>query len=279
MPKHFRLLVLSLLIIVSTQSSFASRKVLDLSLSLLDSVDDLKVPNRIRQLYLDINNISSIDNLELPPKLRILGVSANRLTDISQVNFPESLRALDLSDNFIQDFSAISHLPNIRRLNIVNNSLNNENFSFDDIPRSTVILGISVNNFANIDLLSFPNLIQVGIKSMDLLDYSQVFLPETLKIISIGHVTGPDDFTGLVLPDSVEEISLLGAFLTLDELKTLTLPPNLKIMNLKFNSLTTLDGIEFPGTLRKLNLKRNSFSKAEKQKIRERFGKKVKIKF
>ncbi len=105
-------------------------------------------------------------------------------------------------------------------------------------------------------------------------------MPESLKILFIGgNDFGDQDFSQLVLPDGIEEIDMATSSLDQDELKTLTLPANLKKLRLKRNNISTLDDLEFPESLEELNLQLNPLTKEEKEKIKARFGKKVKVIF
>ena len=109
--------------------------------------------------------------------------------------------------------------------------------------------------------------------------YENYQFPETLEVLIVGNVERADDFTGLVLPANLKKLHLFADFLTDAELATLKFNPNLKVLDLGLNRLTTLDGIDIPESIRVINLKRNNFSKQEKRKIKKRFGSKVKITF
>lgn len=275
-----KLHLLIAILLISTSNCFAKNKrILDLADQGISDVSNLEIKDHVRIIFLFDNDISDVSSLVLPQKLNLLSLSRNQITDITNLNLPDSLKNLNLSGNLIRDFSSLTNLPILRRLLIGEMGLDNENFSFDFLPSSVEILSITSNEFVSLDLRDFTHIRQVGIKSNLNLDYSQVFLPETLEVISLGNISAPDDFTSLVLPESTKEISFLADFLSNDELKTMSFPPNVRKINLRLNSLTSLDGIELPDSLRKLNLKRNNFSKEEKRKIRRRFGKKVKIKF
>ena len=109
--------------------------------------------------------------------------------------------------------------------------------------------------------------------------YENYQFPETLETLIVGNVERADDFTGLVLPTNLKKLILFADFLTDAELATLKFNPNLTVLDLGLNRLTTLDGIDIPESIRVINLKRNNFSNQEKRKIKKRFGSKVKVTF
>ena len=84
----------------------------------------------------------------------------------------------------------------------------------------------------------------------------------------ISNVTRADDFTSLVLPTTLKKLILFADFLTNAELATLNFNPNLKVLDLGLNRLTTLDGIDIPDSIRVLNLKRNNFQIKKNVKLK-----------
>jgi hypothetical protein len=271
------LLLICFLVSLSSVSARKSR-VLNLFNKGITDVSSLSVPGRIRRLELGSNKISSLEDLVLPDKLRSLDLSNNLIFDLSPLKLPNSLRDLFIGSNQVHDFSVLKNHPGITLLSLTDMNLESD-FDFDSLPTGITFLSISVNDFTSLDLAKYTNLTDLNLKSNVSLDYSKTFLPSSLKSIAIGNTVAPDDFTGLVLPDGLETLSLFADFLSDEELATLTFPPNLKKIDLSRNLLTTLDDIEFPESLRKLNLKKNRFSKAEKKKILKRFrATKVKVK-
>ncbi len=285
-----RALILLFFILISTQVSFAAKKTtLKLNGKGITDVSDLKVPNRIRTLQLSSNSITSLEGLVLPPRLKFLDLDRNLITSLDGLEINDALERLEISDNpTIEDYSKLAEFQNIKRLTFGGNQLNNENFDFSLIAAGIEELEPAGNFFTSLDLTRFINLRKLNIKAMFalgeggsefLLDYGQVLLPENLKIISIGSLDYADNFTDLVLPENIEEINLATAFITQEELKTLKLPANLKKLRLKRNNISSLDDIELPESLELLNLQLNPLSRAEKQKIKARFSKKVKVVF
>ena len=271
------LFLICLFININSISAKKSRSLV-LSDQGITDVSSLNVPKRIRSLFLSGNSISDLSELTLPSKLKLLELSDNLISDISQLQLPESLKRLFLERNTISDFSSLKDHPGITFLGIGDMGLDSS-FDFDTLPTNLTFLSISASEFVSLDLAKYTNLTDLNIKSNVSLDYLQTSLPASLKSIAFGNVTAPDDFTGLVLPEGLETISLFADFLSNEELQTLVLPPNVKKIDLSQNLLTSIDDIEFPDSLRKLNLKKNQFSKAQKKKIRKRFrGTKVKVK-
>jgi hypothetical protein len=274
-----RILVLLICFLVSLNSVSAKKKrVLSFSGKGISDVSSLVIPNRIRFLFFTSNSIVDVSELSLPNKLKSLSLSDNLITDISNLSLPDSLARLSLGGNTITDFSVLKEHPGLSFLDIGEMNLDSS-FDFDVLPTNITFLSITSNNFVSLDLAKYTNLTDLNISSNESLDYSQTLFPTSLTYIGMGNVVAPDDFTGLVLPEGLEEISLAGSFMSQDELKTLVIPPNLREIDLRFNLLANVDDIEFPDSLRKLNLKKNQFTKAEKKKIRKRFrGTRVKVK-
>ena len=274
-----RILVLLICLIINLSSASAKKsRYLDLSFQNISDVSTIIIPNRIRNLDLSDNQIIDLSNLVLPDKLKTLDLYDNQISDISVLKLPDNLTRLFLERNTIIDFSSLKDHPSIFFLGIGDMNLDSS-FDFDTLSTNITFLSISASDFVSLDLAKYTNLTDLNIKSNVSLDYLQTSLPASLKSIAFGNVTAPDDFTGLVLPEGLETISLFADFLSNEELQTLVLPPNVKKIDLSQNLLTSIDDIEFPDSLRKLNLKKNQFASAEKKKIRKRFrGTKVKVK-
>ena len=285
------LLILAIYFLCCSQYVLAkSKRVLKLNGKGITDVSDLKVPNRIRVLQLSSNSITSLEGLVLPSKLRFLDLDLNELINLNGVNFNEALEFLEISGNpTIVDYSNLANIQSLKSLTLAVNNLSKDSFDFNLITANLEFLVVGGNFFTDLNLTQFRKLQKLNMKSMFpaskgaeeyLLDYSKVILPESLKILFIGgNDFGDQDFSQLVLPDGIEEIDMATSSLDQDELKTLTLPANLKKLRLKRNNISTLDDLEFPESLEELNLQLNPLTKEEKQKIKARFGKKVKVIF
>jgi Leucine-rich repeat (LRR) protein len=286
-----RALILLFFTVISTQVSFAAKKTtLKLNGKGITDVSDLKVPNRIRTLQLSSNSITSLEGLVLPTRLRFLDLDRNLITSLDGLEINESLERLEITSNpTIEDYSKLAEFQNIKELTIGLNALDEDNFDLNLINESINELVLGGNVFKEIDLSRFVNLHKLNIKGMFpfsrgstefLLDYSKVQLPNNLKnLLMGGNDFGDEDYTGLVLPDNLVELDMATAFITQEELKTLKLPANLKKLRLKRNNISSLDDIELPESLELLNLQLNPLTKEEKQKIKARFSKKVKVVF
>lgn len=286
---YLRLFILTYLIAFSSHALEAKNKrVLNLSSMGITDVSTLEIPKLIKTLKLGFNNITSLEGLSLPVNLRKLSLISNNLKSLEGFFPNNKLNYLSLSLNPNIDLNTLPDLPSLKTLFISSNELNNNNFNLITAPNSIEILSIIANLYEEFDLSSKTNITSLYMNDMfDIeyggdgrdMDYSQYIFPPNLEELRVGNVTRSDNFTTLTLPQTLKKLNLFAAFLTDEEFQTLTLSPNLQVINLKLNRLTTLDGIEFPDTIRKLNLQKNSFSSAEKRKIKKRFGKKVKIKF
>lgn len=286
-----RIILLLLLTVFTSQVSFAAKKrVLNLNGKEIADFSKLKIPNRIRKLLLSGNAITSIQGLVLPPKLKILDLDVNLLEDLNDLVVGDSLENLQIGGNpTINDYSKLAELNNLKYLSIAFNKLEEEKFDFTIISINIEELGIAGNFFQSLDLRRFTKLEEINMKAMFpfsrgatefLLDYSKVFLPESLKILLMGgNDFGDQDFTGLALPENLEELDMATSSLNQEELATLKLPPNLKKLRLKRNSISSMEGIELPESLEVLNLQLNPLSKEEKQRIKGDLGKKVKVIF
>ena len=171
------------------------------------------------------------------------------------------METLILTTNSLTDVSNYAFPVNIKNLELSMNSLTT--FNGDFLPNDIESLGLLGNPFNS---------------------YSDIInLPENLKTLVIGNLGGDQDLSGLELPDGLEKLTIAVTLaLTEEDLATLNIPPNLKILDLSRNKISTLEGIELPSSLRRLELDNNNFTKAEKKKTRRRFRKenpKLKIKF
>jgi Leucine-rich repeat (LRR) protein len=218
----------------------------------------------------------------------LLALDRNQINTLEGFVPNTNLKELWLFENQITDFSPLKNYTGLINLLIGSNFLSENNFDFDNLPPQLETLSITGNHFEELDLREFTNLKLINIKSMfdtnyggdgRISYYENYQFPETLETLIVGNVERADDFTGLVLPTNLKKLVLFADFLTNEELATLNFNPNLKVLDLELNRLTTLDGIEIPESIRVINLERNNFSKQEKRKIKKRFGPKVKIYF
>jgi Leucine-rich repeat (LRR) protein len=264
------------------------KKNLDLSNQGISDVSNLVIPEGTKNLFLSRNNITELSGLDLPSSLEFLGVDNNKINTLEGFMPNANLKHLRLFKNQISDFSPLKNYTGLTILDIGENFLSEDNFDFNNLPPQLKILSITGNLFKELDLREFTNLKLINIKSMfdtqyggdgRISYYDNYQFPETLDELAVGNVERADDFTGLVLPINLKKLSMFAVFLTNAELATLNFNPNLKVLDLELNRLTTLDGIEIPESIRVINLERNNFSKQEKRKIKKRFGSKVKITF
>lgn len=284
----FRYLILITLIPFSLLSVSAKMRKLDLSSQGISDVSSLDIPNSIKKLNLLDNNIQSLDGLILPTNLKSLLLGSNEITALEGFIPNQRLENLDLSFNPGINLNNFPQVVSLTSLSLAGNLISDETFNFSQFETSLERFVLAANNIENIDLSRYESLKFLNIKSMfsvpfggdgRQIDYSKYTFPPNLEELEIGNVSRSDDFTTLTLPENLKKLSLFAVSLSDEEFQTLTLSPNLKVINLKQNRLTTLDGIDFPDSIRRLNLQKNNFSKQEKRKIKKRFGKKVKVKF
>lgn len=282
-------IVLIILFLFSCNKAFAKKsRTLNLNISGITDVSTLDIPNRIRNLLLSGNSIESFEGLVLPSKIKKITATQNNLINLNGLE-SDSLQILLVGTNpLLKDYSGLVNLPNLKELAISGNFLDEDNFDINDIPDTVEILFIGSNAFTELDLSQKTNIKDLNMTRMfssldgfqeNFFDYSKVILPNAIETIWLGSRDYPDVLTDLVLPDSVTELNLSNSLITTEELKTLNFPPNLRKLRIKRNSIETLDGIEFPDSLRVLNLQLGPMTKEEKQKVRARLGRKVKIKF
>lgn len=282
----YLLLLISCFLVTSTQAKIQKR--LDLSNQGISDVSSLTIPEGTKNLFLSRNNITELSGLNLPSSLKFIGLDRNKITTLEGFVPNANLKHLRLFKNQISDFSPLKNYTGLTILDIGENFLSEDNFDFDNLPPQLEKLSITGNLFEELDLREFTNLKLINIKSMFDTDYGgdgrisyyeNYQFPETLETLIVGNVERADDFTSLALPTNLKKLLLFADFLTDSELATLKFNPNLKVLDLGLNRLTTLDGIDIPKSIRVINLKRNNFSKQEKRKIKKRFGPKVKISF
>jgi hypothetical protein len=282
----YLLLLISCFFIASAQAKV--QKTLDLSSQDISNVSNLIIPEGIKKLFLSRNNITELNDLELPSSLELLALDRNKISSLEDFVPNANLKHLRLFGNQITNFNPLKNHTSLSILSIGGNFLSENNFDFNNLPVQLENLAINSNLFEELDLREFTNLKSITIKSMFDIEfggdgrisyYENYQFPETLEEVAVGNTERADDFTGLVLPTNLKKLLLFADFLTDAELATLKFNPNLKVLDLELNRLTTLDGIEIPDSIRVINLERNNFSKQEKRKIKKRFGPKVKITF
>lgn len=299
------------LFLLAPVSSAVRRKIRRVNKGITD-IFSIRLNKGLRVLNLTNNNISNIDGLVLPSSLKKLKLTTNNIINISNLDLNESLVSLDLGDNDISSISIslnesltsfrldgnkISSIDNIQfnDLRVLDLSLNDlVNLDLLTLPSNLTLLGLATETTLNKDYSRFHQLEELYVNSQGMQDYSDLILPDNLQLLRVGginllppafgepeHPDSSKDFSSLNLPADLKELLIKYSGLNGDDLATVNLPTNLKRLDLVFNDITTLDGIDFPQSLRRLDLRCNLLNDTEKGKIRSYFkrrNQKIKIK-
>lgn len=253
---------------------------LNLDNNQLTVVTNLSQNIHLTSLSLHNNKISNLSGLGEFFNLRVLNLLENEIqgkVNFNDVNLP-NLEMLDLSNNHIQHITGLSHLPKLKVLELDNNSL----FKFESKSSSLVKLLMRFNIIRYLDVSNLPllrclkidqNVISEvdGIKKLKALDEiscKSQESSETLVKILYGcenvkklDLSGNRHFFNIIPKSKFMSNFPYVTHLTLSAMNLESIPndlalkfPNVQNLNLSFNKLTDLSGLENFTKLKKIYL-------------------------
>lgn len=277
---------------ITSFRKFRDLQVLDVSHNNLENLTALTHNIHLTRLNLSDNNIGSLDGLKLLNGLISLDVSQNNI--IGEINFAEfdfpNLQELNLAENKILVVSGLENLPNLRVLNLNENDLSTISCGAKHVHLKKLLL--KFNRLKDLDLSPYPFLRVLRIDGNILEEIPQLnklkFLQEVsakcqdsssvaMEIISDATDVITMDLSGNVVVSSLfsSPTMSINPFMNLNALNLsavgLTDIPesfgdmflNVRDLNLNFNKLTSLGGLNKLPRLKKLHLLSNNIDKIE----------------
>ncbi|KAK6456723.1 uncharacterized protein RJT20DRAFT_126768 [Scheffersomyces xylosifermentans] len=260
-----------------------SLEIIGLSKNALTSLEDISLPESLKELHLNGNSIKTFpDGFFLStPNLTILDVSENQIDDLDDLGqLPQSLSELMLDNNEI-DYSDLNNILTSCLTKLSMRSTGLITFSDVQLPKHLKELDLSKNEIGEIELVNFGDeLVKLNLSNNLLttfnLDSSFIQIPQTLRSLDISSnhferglrsIGMPPNLTSLKLNDvglgvlSNELMSQLPRTLTTLHLDHTcwTAPSNSQVVNtIKYKSIEPLINFEkyFPN-LKTLTLERN----------------------
>lgn len=203
-----------------------------LRLELLTSAVGLKFPHKVKTL--DLTNLQTQEGLVLPDEVEKLLL--NSLTSVDRVKFPRKVKMMNLFN--LENGKGLVLPDEVETLNLPSlKSVNGVKF-----PRK--ITKLNLNNLESAGGIVFPE----EVESLDLRSLKSAKgakLPRKVNYLNIGSLESP---SGLVLPEEVETLNLS----SLKSIKGAKLPR--KTENLYLGNLETPDGLILPFQVNVLDL-------------------------
>ncbi|GME85066.1 unnamed protein product [Ambrosiozyma monospora] len=277
---------------IDNMSSFNSLKniqLLRLDNNRLENLNSLSALKNLTRLTVSSNNLTSLDGLENFRMLRYLNVSNNKLKgklDFSNYDL-WLLEDLLLNGNKLTSVSGLELLPDLIYFSADQNNLSSLNCG--DVNNSIKKLSLVMNNFKTLDLSNYPKLKELRADKNHL--ESITGLTEEVEKVSLKYQSKPSAANTIISHSSkasrMRKLALTGGVLDLSTIKAKSsfssvsqlvlcamnlesLPSNfckvfpmLLDLNLNFNKLTTLEGLEGLTYLRQLKVLSNNLKTIE----------------
>lgn len=260
----------------------SSLKALDASKSLLSTIDYISLPPTTEHLLLSDNRIYFLNYAEFPARLQSLDLSNNRIDLLKNINFPKFLRYLSVSNNPIEcikgvrfpeslEYLDVSCIPNESMtgikfpdlaiwLNLQQSMTNTRGLKIPSMVRELNMAGNGVNS---INPLKLPNSIEsLFLTNNNIKTLNKVAFPSCLKELYLGNnmIT---TLKNVQFPPTLEVLDLeMDPHLEENEkfitsIKDVTFTANLKVLNLGYHLIKTIESMDFPYSLEELKLQYN----------------------
>eukprot|EP01040_Poterioochromonas_malhamensis_P011233 gene11234-12239_t len=215
---------------ISSIQRLSNLRVLDLS---FNAIREMNFPFSacvplLEELYLAQNKLRKIEGLSGLTHLRILDLGANRIRDIEGLESNISLKSLWLGKNKIEQITGLDSLVNLEQLDIQNNRLTSLNEGLRNLHKLRELY-LACNRIHSLAGLPSPS-------NLNVID---------LSTNGLSSLHGAEDLTNL------EEFWMSSsAFHSFDELKPITLLPNLTCVYLEHSPISK--DFEYRKTLTKM---------------------------
>lgn len=257
-------------------------KVLDASRSLLSTIDYISLPQTTEHLILSDNKIYFLNYAEFPARLQSLDLSNNRIDLLKNINFPKNLRYLSVSNNPIECIKGVRFPDSVEHLDI--SCIPNESMTgikFPDltiwlnlqqsmtntrglkIPSMVRELNMAGNGVNSINPLKLPNSIEsLFLTNNNIKTLNKVAFPSCLKELHLGNnmIT---TLKNVQFPPTLQILDLeMDPHLEENEkfitsIKDVVFSANLKVLNLGYHLIKTIESMDFPYSLEELKLHYN----------------------
>lgn len=260
----------------------SSLKVLDASRSLLSTIDYISLPPTTEHLLLSDNRIYFLNYAEFPVRLQSLDLSNNRIDLLKNINFPKHLRYLSVSNNPIECIKGVRFPESIEHLDL--SCIPNESMTGIKFPDLTISLNLqqsmtntrglkipplvrdlnmSGNGVNSINPLKLPNSIEsLFLTNNNIKTLNKVAFPSCLKELYLGNnmIT---TLKNVQFPPTLEILDLeMDPHLEENEkfitsIKDVIFSAHLKVLNLGYHLIKTIESMDFPYSLEELKLQYN----------------------
>lgn len=276
---------------ITSFKKFRDLQVLDASFNVFTSLSCLSFNLHLTKLDLSNNKVKKLEGLEHMNNLMSLDLSANDLAghmNFNKFNF-SNLQILSLAENKIELVTGLECLPNLRVLNLNDNRLEGiscllnhshlkklllkfnrlKKLSVEPYPflRILRIDGNSLDSISDLKLLKF--LTELSAKCQDKPIITEQILLEAGDIVTLdlsGNYVLSSLLSGPLSNDVFANLNLLN----LSAVGLTSIPEsfgdafeNVRELNLNFNKLTSLEGLEKLRRLKKVTAISNNMSKME----------------
>ncbi|KDQ62247.1 hypothetical protein JAAARDRAFT_170487 [Jaapia argillacea MUCL 33604] len=248
---------------------------LDISRNNVDSLRQLECLRHLRELRADGNKISSLDGLQMMDGLVKLSLEGNQLHDVDLTSYRWTrLEMLNLCRNRIETVTGIASLPALIALNLDNNAL--AEIQSHGILSRLRILRLSGNRLHQLNLAPFPNLRTLYADNNSLGVLVKASRLTKLENLSLRNQRGGALSLSIRDVRDVKRLYLSGnplkgafidepcynmVYLELAACRLASLPPNLarlvpnlRVLNLNYNFLEEVKGLEGLTRLKKLTM-------------------------
>ena len=150
-------------------------RVLNLSCANLTSLEDMKLPSGVQELYLNSTNLTSLEGVELPSGLRWLSLRGTNLTSLEGVELPPKLRRLNLSRTKLTSLEGVELPSELQVLDLSDTYLTN--LEGVNLPSGMQELYLNSSNLTSLEGVKLPT----GLRWLDLRGTKLTHLPDSVR--------------------------------------------------------------------------------------------------
>ncbi|EBH4249797.1 cell wall anchor protein, partial [Listeria monocytogenes] len=206
-------------------------------------------------------------------KITSLTATSKGIVDLTGIDLLSKLTSLSISGNQITDISALNGLTNLSNLNVSNNKITNFNLNANSNLPMLSTVNICSNNLKNINVQDQPKLRTIECDTGSSSELTEVTLKNLPILIAVG--TGSSAYQNDIVFSStpglsrviLENLPSISSSVRLDHCAIEALVINnlskVSMVNISYNKITTLEGLENLSAVNTLYVSENSVTEIE----------------
>ncbi|EJK6757083.1 leucine-rich repeat domain-containing protein, partial [Listeria monocytogenes] len=206
-------------------------------------------------------------------KITSLTATSKGIVDLTGIDLLSKLISLSISGNQITDISALNGLTNLSNLNVSNNKITSFNLNANSNLPMLSTVNIRSNNLKNINVQDQPKLRTIECDTGSSSELTEVTLKNLPILIAVG--TGSSAYQNDIVFSStpglskviLENLPSISSSVRLDhcaiEELVINNLPKVSMVNISYNKITTLEGLENLSAVNTLYVSENLVTEIE----------------